>query len=74
MIKISVEVSYPSKKPLSAAEEARMAEAIRKVLQPSIAQACCSVMRDAEPPEWDAEFIRSVRLEIKPTITIEGQA
>ena len=45
MILIQAEVTYDW--PLNEAEEARIAEAIRKVLQPTIAQAACSVTFDS---------------------------
>lgn len=70
MIKIDVEIYYPSAKPLSNAEECRMAEAIRQVLQHSIASACCTVRRDASEVEYDSEYIRSVQLDIRPIIKV----
>lgn len=72
MIKIEVLIDYPSAKPFSATEQERMAEAIRRVLQPALASACCNVRRDVEEgvePD-NVEFFNSTRLEIQPTITV----
>ncbi len=67
MIKINIEVSYPG---LKLNEQARIMVAIRRVLQPSIAQAACMMMKDPVPPDLEGEFIRSINLDIRATYEI----
>lgn len=68
MIRIEMNITYD--KPLTASEEARIAEAIRKILQPTVVTAACSQVKDALPPEYDATHIRSQHLNVELNIDI----
>lgn len=74
MIKIGVDVSYSHKKPLTHAEELRLAENIRRMLQHHLTTACCQVVRDAEPPKWEGDFILSRFLDIDVSIAVQDAA
>lgn len=70
MIKIEMTITYD--KPLSESEEKRIAEAIRRVLQPTVAQAACSQVQDGLPPEYEPRHIRSQFLNIDTSIMVRN--
>ena len=67
---IRIEMNITCDKPLTVSEEARIAEAIRKILQPTVVTAACTQVRDALSPEYDAEHIRSQHLSVETSISI----
>ena len=66
MIRIEINISYPG---ITPAEEDRLCEVIRRMLQPAVASACCSMILDPGV-EVEGRFINSQHLDIETKITV----
>jgi hypothetical protein len=62
MIKIVYDVSYPG---LTAADETRLAELLRRELQHHIVTIACRMVQEPLPPATEGDFINSMKLEVK---------